>query len=196
VSATGAVLDAAPIQISTSRLSRSYKTRPRVAWDGENYFVVWQDYESGRGLDVYGARVTPQGSVLDSPAFLVAAGGSEPVVAFDGTNYMVAWWGYAFSGRTIFVTRVRHAGQVVDPDGIPIGIELYGVPTPAIGFDGTNYLVAWPGKEAPVGNYDLTAARVSPAGSVLDPNGIQIAAHADEFLEPAVGFDRTNFFVA
>ena len=37
VSATGAVLDTTPIQISTSRLSRAYKTRPRVAWDGENY---------------------------------------------------------------------------------------------------------------------------------------------------------------
>jgi hypothetical protein len=38
---------------------------PSVAFDGDNYFVVWEDWQTGKS-DLWGARVDPSGVVLDS----------------------------------------------------------------------------------------------------------------------------------
>jgi hypothetical protein len=61
---------------------------PAVAFDGTNYLVVWQD---GRGTyyDIYGARVSRAGVVLDPGGFAISTATREqrmPAVAFDGTN--------------------------------------------------------------------------------------------------------------
>ena len=192
ISGTGAVTGNR-ITISERRTG-GYMANIGVAFDGRNYLVVWQDYLSTRGESLLAARVAPDGTLLDTTAIPIADDAYDPVVAFDGANYMVAWWAYGL-GRTVNVTRVTPSGAVLDPGGIVVGRELYAVPTPAIGFNGTNYLVAWPGLERPVGNHYLKAARVSPAGGVLDPTGIEIMRHGAEFLTPAVTSDGNNFLV-
>ena len=144
-----------------------------VAFDGTNYLVVWTDYRQG-APKVYGARVSPGGTVLGQDGFAIsAAGGSGPAVAFDGTNYLVVW----SDQGSIVGARVDPGGAVLDPGGIPIstglGVESY----PTLAFDGTNYLVAWSNGSGVYG------ARVSPSGTVLDPAGIEIAVRP--------GFDET-----
>jgi hypothetical protein len=46
---------------------------PRVAFDGTNYLVAWEDERSG-SQDIYGARVTRGGVVLDPAGFLILSG--------------------------------------------------------------------------------------------------------------------------
>src|SRR5262245_8628289 len=129
----------------SERRTGGYMANAGVAFDGRNYLVVWQDYPSVNG-QILAARVAPDGTVLDTTPISIVDDGYNPVVAFDGTNYMVAWWAYGV-GRTVNVTRVTPSGAVLDAGGIVIGRESYVVPAPAIGFNGTNYLVAWPGSE-------------------------------------------------
>jgi hypothetical protein len=89
VTADGTVLDETGIHVSAAG-SVNY---PAVAWDGENYFVVWEDARAGNN-DIYGARVTPGGVVLDPDGVPIATGElsqTTPSVAFDGVNFMVAW---------------------------------------------------------------------------------------------------------
>lgn len=60
-----------------------------VAFDGSNYLVVWEDHRSS-GSDIYGARVTPAGTVLDPGGIAISAGSGDqinPAAAFDGTNF-------------------------------------------------------------------------------------------------------------
>jgi hypothetical protein len=76
------------------------------------------------------------------------------------------------------------------PQGTP-GDQI----TPAVAFDGTNYLVAW--NDARLGStYLLAAARVSSAGAILDAGGIMVSTTKATFTsEPAVAFDGTNYLV-
>ena len=160
---------------------------------GPNYLVVWTDFRAG-GPKVYGARVSPGGTVLDQDGFAISApGGSGPAVAFDGTNYLVVW----SNQGSLVGARVDPGGIVLDPGGIPIStrpgeVELY----PTLAFDGTNYLVAWLSMTEDTQSEAVYGARVSPSGTVLDPAGIEIAVRAGfNETSPSVAFDGTNYLV-
>ena len=62
VSKAGVVLGSAPIVISAAS---GDEVAAAVAFDGTNYLVVWQDSRGSTGRDIYGARVSPDGTVLD-----------------------------------------------------------------------------------------------------------------------------------
>src|SRR5690606_7525243 len=87
----GDPLDVPPIEVfRTSAIDRSY--RLAVAFDGERYFVAWADGRHGTSSDIYGARVTPAGEVLDPapvPLSTAANGQQAPDVAFDGAQWLV-----------------------------------------------------------------------------------------------------------
>ncbi len=91
VSAQGVVLSPVDIPISTAVDAQSL---PDVAFDGTNYLVVWQDERNGPDSEVFGARVTPAGIVIDPMgAFSLHLPGGRvirPTLAFDGANYLLA----------------------------------------------------------------------------------------------------------
>jgi hypothetical protein len=77
---------------------------------------------------------------------------------------------------------------VLDPAGIAISTGAGYEGSPALAFDGTNYLVTWYRDR-------VYGTRVSTAGAVLDSAGIPIStpnAHDDA----TVAFDGTNYLVA
>ncbi len=47
---------------------------PDVAWDGQAFQVVWQDFRSGKQYQTYGARVSKDGKVLDPQGALLGTG--------------------------------------------------------------------------------------------------------------------------
>ena len=196
VSPAGSLLDPDGIAISTAA---NDQRAPAVAFDGANYLVVWGDHRSGTyNSDVYGARVSPAGAVLDPSGIAISTAASHqafPKLAFDGTNYLVAW-GDDRSGASwdIYGARVSPAGAVLDPSGIAISTAAGFQESAALAFDGMNYLVAW--SDSRSGDYDIYGGRVSPAGSVLDPNGIAISTAEGAQWYPGVAFDGTNYLVA
>ncbi|HZM42068.1 MAG TPA: hypothetical protein VFB94_23290, partial [Acidimicrobiales bacterium] len=98
--------------------------RPAVAFDGSNFLVVWADLRNPTPLDVfsydiYAARITPDGSVLDVTGIPIAPNypnDPAPDVAFDSTNFLVVW-----NGGSIYGARVRPDGAVLDPQPFIIG---------------------------------------------------------------------------
>ena len=40
---------------------------PVVSWNGENFFVVWQDRRSGKRWDIYGARIAVFSQIPECP---------------------------------------------------------------------------------------------------------------------------------
>jgi hypothetical protein len=69
---------------------------------------------------------------------------------------------------------------------------------PDVAFDGTNFLVVWTSKLlSQFGGSTIAATRVTPAGQVLDPNGIVIPGAEGRVLEePTVAFGNGGYLVA
>jgi hypothetical protein len=240
VSPAGAVLDPNGILICSAV---GEQVAPSIAFDGTNYLIVWQDFRNAPGsVDLYGARVSPAAAVLDPGGFVVGSGGSssQPAITFDGTNYFAVWTD-ARSGSHIYGSRISPAGVVLDASGIAVspltgtqdspavtfgsgnslvtwvdrnqsgssGPDLYGrlvskagvlvgtgpiaitvatgtQDSPALAFDGSNFLAVWVDGGATHG------ARISAAGTLLDASGITIAGGSN----PGVAFDGTNYVIA
>jgi hypothetical protein len=195
VTPQGTVLDTSGIPVSTAAYDRSY---PAVVFDGANFLVTWTDCRSGSYTDIYAARVTPQGTVLDPNGIPVSTTADRqlyPALAFDGANSLVTWHDYRSGSLSdIYAARVTPQGTVLDPSGIPISTAASDQQHPAIAFDGANFLVTWADYRSGT-YYDIYAARVTPQGAVLDPNGIPVSTAADRQLYPALAFDGANFLV-
>ncbi len=180
VDQSGAVLDPGGIGVSTAG---AHQVDPALAFDGTNYLVAWSDARIDNYADVYGARVTPGGSVLDSAGNPIATGQGnpqqQPAVASQGGQWLVAWQDDR-SGESsvddIYAARVAASGTVLDPDGIAISAAPYSQWSPAAAFDGMNYLVAWRDARGENQRFDLYGGRVNSTGSVLDPDGLVFSA--------------------
>jgi hypothetical protein len=197
VSRAGAVLDAPAFPIAAARGAQD---SPAVSFDGNNWLVVWHDSRSQAEYDIYGARVTAGGSVLDPDGIPIATESGDdvqPAVSHDGTNWLVLWTADVISGR-----RLSAEGVALDTTPIAISGAVH-FPSPYDGgvaadvaHNGTNWLVVW--HDFPRQGYagELFAARLSAAGTVLDPSGIEISAAAEGADVPVVSSDGENWLVA
>ena len=159
-----------------------------ISFDGTNFLVTFDDTRSG-SAQIYGARVSATGTLLDGPAatggFVIGqnpfgAGTLRPQVAFNGTDWLVVW-----SGTTgIQGARVATDGSVLDDPSIGVSTAPTQQWDPSIAFGDTNFLVVW---RNPSPNYTKYAQLVSEAilspGGLLsndnDPNGDALTAVLD-----------------
>ena len=199
ISSAGSVLDRPPIRISTARESQ---VDPQVAFDGENFLVVWSDDRlkpdpEDPQDDVFGARVSRAGVVLDPDGIPISTAEGQqldPSLAFDGSRFLVVWTAAGSGFGNIYGARIAPTGKVLDPKGFVISSGSKGRSDPAVAFDGTRYLIAW-SEEAP-DDYDIFATRVSPEGKALDPKPIRISRGGHAWDAPTVAFGDENYLVA
>jgi len=195
VTPSGTVLDPTGIAISTANEDQRL---PKVAAGGGNFMVTWQDErDDGVRPDIYGARVTPAGVLLDPNGIemsLTSNKQTKPSAAFDGSNYLVAWEDNRQISDTTKIYMMRATAGGVPLDVIPFAISnTPGNQTyPTVVFDGLNYLVVWLDARFGYSNSDIYGARITPDGTILDPNGFSIAGSSDQEYYPSAAFDGTN----
>ncbi len=170
---------------------------PAVAFDGTNYLVVWHDMRLG-SRDIYGARVTPSGTVLDPSGLAICTDTSDqgyPAVAFDGTNYLVVWQDLR-NGITsdIYGARVTPSGQVLEPSGVTISSNSDNQCGPAVAFGGSCHLVAWEDRRNG-SSYDIYSARVDRSGAVLDSAGLVVSNAPNDQIAVSVTSNGSSFLV-
>jgi len=121
---TGKALDPKGILVCEAEGIQGY---PAVAFDGTNFLVAWEDFRNGKDYDVYAARVSEDGKVLDEGGFPVAVRAdnqARPAVGFAGGNYLVAWMdGRRYPVYGIYAARVSSAGKCLDIQGIELDAE-------------------------------------------------------------------------
>jgi hypothetical protein len=137
VDVSGTVLDPDGIVISTAD---NMQVDPAVAFDGENYLVIWGDARNSPPFNIYGARITVSGAVLDADGIKISAAasyGGYPTsldVGFDGTDYFAVWQLATIGSRyDILGARVSVSGVVLDPDGFGISTSESNQQYPVIG---------------------------------------------------------------
>jgi Protein of unknown function (DUF3152) len=167
VSPAGAVLDPSGLAVSTAS---GAQLNPAVAFGSSSSLVVWDDYRAGRA-DLYGARVTEAGALLDPAGIAIASGADSQwngAAAFDGASFLVGWDSYAAGlGSDVQARRVSTSGTVLGSGPVAVAAVPGSQARPALAFDGANYLFAWQDDRESV--FDIHGVRVSPAGVVLSP---------------------------
>jgi hypothetical protein len=157
---------------------------PSAAFLDSVCLVVWKDRRSDNNGDVYATRVSRSGVVLD-PADVVisdAQGVQESSkVAAGDTSWLVVWQDNR-AGWKIRAARVGYSGTVLDPGGFLVGAADSSQTSPAVAYDGEDFLVVW--QTAQYGPWTLRGARVTGAGQVLDPGGFPISGDISQDMEP------------
>lgn len=175
------------------------QTEPVVAFDGNNYMVVWnddRDVPPGSYDNIYGARVTQEGEVLDPGGFQICVFEDDqdnPDIAFDGTGYFVVWGDDRASDDKVYGTRVTVDADVITPDGFRISTSEGSNSYPKIAAGSENYLVVWSDYRNSL--REIYGTRISFSGGVLDENGIRITNDSEWQTDPKVTSDGTDFFV-
>jgi hypothetical protein len=181
--------------------------RPSVAFGAGNYFVVWDAQETGWSR-IYGARVTPAGSVLDAAPFSLPPGEYaqfRPVIQAIGTGsapdtepaFLVAW--SELTGGVdcrVFATRLTASARVLDAPAFPVSESAPYVDYPTLAFDGTQSLVVWQQETAVAPQRDVYGTRVSRSGVVLDAIPIAIATSSASESRPSATSNGHLFSVS
>ena len=188
----GAVMDPGAIEIASGNQG---KMNPSVAFNGTEYLVAWDN-----GNDIFATRVSTAGAVTVPGGIIIYEDEfiqQKPVVASDGENWLVAWEDYRNStGRA---THGDIYGAIITNDGSPASFPIAALPedqiNPDIVFGNDRYVVIWEDhRVGAISKPNIYGARVLPAGSVLDVNGIGIVVdETTAMMEPAVAFDGNNF---
>lgn len=139
--------------------------------------------------DIRAARLDRTGAPLDGGGAEVSRAANRqihPAIAGSGAGYLLAWQD-GRPGAPILGMRLSSTGAALDPAALPISanhalaktepVLAYQTAAPA------GYLAAWIDGRDGGGIY---AARVNPAGAVLDPMGIRVAGVAGHVTSPAL----------
>ncbi|SPD72987.1 hypothetical protein PITCH_A1630009 [uncultured Desulfobacterium sp.] len=216
VTPEGVLINEFPISFSSGE-----QINPSIAFDGSNYFLVYRDTKSGSGLtedaDIYGARVTPEGNVLDPEGIPVStAPGYQdgPQIIFDGASYFVVWTDARNDPDAQFPPCSDIFGARINPDGMlldgpsdtgGIAINTYSSPkwNPRVSFDGEHFFVIWEysySYDEPVG---IFGAKVSADGNLVngpsDQIGLPISgpplSSTGRFVHPDILFGGNAYLI-
>jgi len=189
------VLDTQGLVLATGSSLLHKQMYPDIASDGTDFLVAWESNLHG-GWDIACARVSESGSVLDSGGVTLTKEGENAksaAVSFDGADYLVVWRRGQDALGDIAGKRVTPGGTILDRDPIVISSATGPQESPDVAFDDSNYVVTW--QDGRGGANDIYCARVTPAASVLDPEGLPVVAASSDQETPALAFGPTDYLV-
>jgi len=193
INQAGALISPGAIRLSGTPGIQSF---PSVCFDGINFIIVWYDERTER--DIYGARVSTQGNILDQGGFKICDASNLqyiPAITSNGSQSLVVWTDYRNSPTEIWGARIDQSGNVLDLNGF----QIYSGNNSGAGLDVTygynSYLVTYGRQGSGSNPWDIYGSRVSTDGTILDPGGFIISNATNNQDWPAAAYDGTNFFV-
>ena len=152
-------------------------------------------------MDIYGARITGAGAVLDPDGFAIctnAAIQTNPVVVATATRALVVWADYRASATypDIYGAHINPDGVVLETNGLAICTAANTQNLPAAASDGSGFFVVWADSRTPGANVpDIYCAMVNDGGIVAPANGFAIRPAPGPQTAPAVAFNGRDYLV-
>lgn len=142
-----------------------------LASNGSDTAMFWTEWRSAQLF--YGGVLSGQASALSKTSTIARSANSQaaPAAATSGRNHAVVWTelGGTYAGRLTL------DGQLLDGRGIRVGEQS--LTTPAIVFDGANYVIGWMEQSATPITDTVKVARLSAdSGALLDAGGVTVAS--------------------
>lgn len=161
---------------------------PSVAFDGENFLVVWQEMKPDSQNQICGKRVDLSGEFIDQEPILISPhedNALKPAVSFGSENYLVIW--KDSTNNMINGARVSQSGAVVNNDIAIFKIDpILTLQNSSVVFDGINFMTAI--FLCPYIWYN----RISQSGVVIDTGKVYCC---DASRDPQVVFGDTCHLV-
>jgi len=148
---------------------------PQIAFDGTQYLATWIADTAGAESQVHAARISANGTALDSPAIAITTTGEHPgaTVASNGNAFMVFFTtGNQEGKRTILATRVNANGMVLDNPPKTVLAQSTSYFRLRAASDGTDYLVGWVDTRG--AKEQAYAAGIAADGTITHPDGFAV----------------------
>jgi hypothetical protein len=202
IDSQGFILDPAGIHVATvtyDHLQAYCNGTPAVAFNGNEYLIVYQDRRNSSETDIYGTRVTVTGTILDPdgiPISTALAYQRHPCVASNGAGFFIIWQDERSGSTDIYGSRMDQNGLVLDPGGIEICNAEHSQTFPRVASNGTDYFAVWQdARDTTTNQYDIYGARIDTGGNLLDTNGIAIYSGNAPQLAPSVSYGNSDYFI-
>jgi len=155
------------------------------------YMAVFEGYVSGSEYGIFGLRMSPTLTTLDSYPVVLAQTSMQgesrfyrtPGIAGGNGMFYVGWQLYSSGASSqILGARVDVTGQSLDGDGVPISdpgalsLSL----SPDLVWDGAQWIAGWD-------TGGMSVARIAGDGTVLDPGGVALGVAAGSFAAAPAG---------
>jgi hypothetical protein len=146
VNEDGSSLDPNGIDVSRAAYEGGGFVNPAASWNGTDYVVAWVDRRGGRSTyeDVYAARVSPGGVVLDPSGIPVRIGPSteyDVAVASLPTGLSLVCWRESAPGF-VHCSRLDVNGQILDPS-MGVRVSAQEAAALAVAAIGGRFFVVW-----------------------------------------------------
>ena len=206
----GTVLKTVNISASAATSGTQPYLHAVSAFDGAHYLVVYEDVSASfTTLPLQSVVLGTDGAVIAGPTMIATALVSigdlptdREALAYDGSRFLLVYKegggppGTLPQVSGIFIT--PGSGQSSGSALAISQVQGGGHDSPALAFDGTNYLAVWiDSGTTPQG---LHATRVSPAGTLVDAAPFALVDLSSTVLdepccdlEPTLAFDGTNY---
>ncbi len=181
---------------------------PAAAWNGSEYYVVWDERPASGPVQVYGARVSANGTVLDPGGVQLSQSlfddSLHPRVTSGAGKFVVVWEDAPEGDYSDVGAAMVRADGTVQKRWFMGGDN--GQTHPDVAWNGQLFLAVWQDEPDP-SNEDVYGARITANGLTLDgcssdscPNGddtgIPIATNPGDEVLPAVAANSGLFLVA
>ncbi|MFY0570487.1 hypothetical protein ACN28E_42590 [Archangium lansingense] len=186
VKPNGHILD--PVGIPLNLTTGVSGGRPRVAYDGTQFVVVWVSSDG-----VFGAHVEGDGDVRRhfTLSFSDETGG-PPSIACTKKLCLVVFTVSGDDENVVSATRLDSRGTVLDRRSLSPGFN--DASGPAVAWDGKQFLVVW-SDERGGDEGDIYGSRVRKDGTVLDGRGVPLIEAPAGQVRPDVTWTGERFLV-
>ncbi|MCI0528968.1 MAG: hypothetical protein L0Y56_16140, partial [Nitrospira sp.] len=186
--------------------------RPKIVFTNttlNRYLYTWETFGVDTTGNISGNTLLYNGTTTYTPGTQFNIAATDPLaerfpdLAFDSTNFLVTWQRGAVGSIDVtgrFVTPTGTFTTLPNPPGTGAEFTISSnavndQTTPGIAFNGTNYLVTWRDARTSTTNRDIYGTGVTPAGVVLNTNGVIITTGVLNEQNPALAAGGSNFLV-